>query len=315
MMLGIESSVQVNKRPLLVLLMASAISQIGDAMALVALPWFVLQTTGSPALMGFAGAVTVLPAFLSGIFGGVLVDRLGAWQTSLLSDGVSACAIAAIPLLYAIVGLPFWGLLALIFLGSLLAAPSLTAGRSILPSLASLADMRRERANAAFESLQHLSFLVGPPLAGLLIAVVGAVGVLWIDAATFAISALLVGVGVPRGAAPPASGPWNYRAEFLTGLQFLRRDQLLVAIAVSLALTNFLGNSLFSVVLPVYTTTISGRAFDLGMMVAAEGAGALLGIGLYGMFGYRFSRRLVWCVGFLAFALMLWVLALMPPIL
>ncbi|MCG8349158.1 MAG: MFS transporter, partial [Chloroflexales bacterium] len=47
----------------------------------------------------------------------------------------------------------------------------------------------------------------------------------------------------------------------------------------------------------------------------AEGAGALLGIGLYGMFGYRFSRRLVWCVGFLAFALMLWVLALMPPIL
>jgi MFS family permease len=303
-----------NKLPLAMLLLASAISQIGDAMAMVALPWFVLQTTGSAALTGLAGAVTVLPAFLAGIFGGVLVDRLGYRRSSIIADLVSGLAIAGIPLLHQTGGLSFWGLLSLIFLGSLLAVPHLTACRSMLPELAMLAGVRRERANAAFESLQHLSFLVGPPLAGVLIAFVDAPGVLLIDASTFAASALLVALAVPGQRAARAPAAWRYREELLAGLRFLRRDHLLMVIAVSLALTNFLGNALFTVVLPVYTTMISGRATDLGLMVAAEGAGALIGIALYGAIGHRLPRRLVWVAGYLAFALMLWVLTLRPPV-
>lgn len=303
--------VRPKRSALVALLIASAISQIGDAMALVALPWFVLQTTGSPTLTGLAGAVTVLPAFLAGVFGGVLVDRLGYWQTFLLAAGVSGAAIAAIPLLG--LSLPFWGLLSLIFLGSLLVVPSLTACRSMLPELASLAGIDRERVNAAFESLQHLSFLVGPPLAGLLILVVDAPGVLAIDAATFAIAALLVGFGVPRLAAPRRSGAWRYRAELLAGLRFLRRDHVLLAIASSLAITNFLGNTLFSVLLPVYIEGTTDNAADLGLMVSAQGAGALIGIALYGAYGRQLSRRMLWIVGYLAFALLLWVIAAMPP--
>src|SRR5262245_40311036 len=130
---------QPNRLPLGVLLAASAVSQIGDAMAMVALPWFVLQTTGSAALTGLAGAVTVLPAFLAGIFGGVLVDRLGYRRSSILADLVSGMAIACIPLLYQTVGLGFGALLSLIFLGSLLAVPHLTACRAMLPELADLA--------------------------------------------------------------------------------------------------------------------------------------------------------------------------------
>ncbi|MFL5801345.1 MAG: MFS transporter [Roseiflexaceae bacterium] len=300
--------------PLGILLAAGAISQIGDAMAMVALPWFVLQTTGSAALTGLAGAVTVLPAFLAGIFGGVLVDRLGYRRSSILADVVSGLAIASIPLASQTVGLSFWALLSLIFLGSLLALPHLTAGRSMLPELAALAGVRRERANAAFESLQHLSFLIGPPLAGVLIAVLDAPGVLWIDAATFMVSALLVAVAVPSLRATQAPATWRYREELLAGLRFLRRDRLLMAIAASLAITNFLGNTLFTVVLPVYTTMVSGRATDLGLMVAAEGAGALIGIALYGAIGHRLQRRLVWIAGYLAFALMLWVITLTPPV-
>jgi MFS family permease len=299
---------------LAVLLLASAISQIGDAMAMVALPWFVLQTTGSAALTGLAGAVTVLPAFLAGIFGGVLVDRLGYRRSSILADVVSGLAIACIPLLHQTIGLSFGGLLSLIFLGSLLAVPHLTACRSMLPELAALAGVRRERANAMFESLQHLSFLLGPPLAGVLIAFVDAPGVLWIDAITFGVSALLVAVFLPGLRAAPAPTTWRYREELLAGLRFLRGDRLLVAVAASLAITNFLGNALFTVVLPVYTTIMSGRATDLGLMVAAEGGGALVGIALYGTVGHRLPRRMVWIAGYLVFAMMLWVITPTPPI-
>lgn len=299
--------------PLLTLLLASAVSQIGDAMALVALPWFVLQTTGSPTLTGLAGAMTVLPALLAGLLGGVLVDRLGPWQTSILADVVSGVAIAAIPLFYATVGLPFPALMVLVLLGSLLAVPSLTACRALLPELADLAGVTRERANAAFESLQHLAFLLGPPLAGVLIGFVGAPGVLAFDALSFVAAAALVAIGVPRVTLPRPTGPWSYREELLAGLQFLCRDRLLVAIALCLAATNFLGNTLFSVVLPVYTTTVTGRAADLGLMVAADGGGALLGIALYGLWGGGLPRRAVWLAGYAAFAAMLWVLTLRPP--
>jgi MFS family permease len=96
-----------SKLPLAILLLASAISQIGDAMAMVALPWFVLQTTGSAALTGLAGAVTVLPAFLAGIFGGVLVDRLGYRRSSIIADLVSGLAIASTFSAIAMVSAPF----------------------------------------------------------------------------------------------------------------------------------------------------------------------------------------------------------------
>ncbi len=65
--------------------------------------------------------------------------------------------------------------------------------------------MRIERANSAFQGIQHASFLLGPPLAGVLIAVFTPSNVLWIDAATFVISAALVSALVPSLAPPPGT--------------------------------------------------------------------------------------------------------------
>ena len=102
----------------------------------MALPWFVLQMTGSAAQTGLAGSFMSLPQFLSGVLGARV--------------------------------------------------PGLTARRSLLPDLAVLARMSLARLNAAFESISYLALLVGPALAGLLVAALGAPNVLWIDAATFA---------------------------------------------------------------------------------------------------------------------------------
>jgi MFS family permease len=300
--------------PLSGLLGASAISLIGSMLSLIALPWFVLQTTGSPAKAGLVGFAAFLPAFLAGLFGGVLVDRTGFKRVSVAADFISGIGIAAIPLLYHTVGLEFWQLLALVFFGALLEVPGLTARRSLLPELAERANVRLERANAAFESIDSLALLVGPPLAGLLISSMGASNVLWLDASSFFVSALTIGILVPRDAHPSSiSSDESYWHGLLAGLRFIRRDRLLFPMAIVLAIFNGLSGSLFAVVLPVYVKDAFGTATNFGLLVAASGAGALGGAMLYGSLGYRIPRAIVWLGGYMLAPLEYWALSLSPP--
>lgn len=304
-----------DRLPIFALLAANTISLAGSALTMIALPWFVLQTTGSAAMTGLAGFFVALPGFLAGIFGGTLVDRLGYKRVSVMADLVSGIAIVLIPLLFNTVGLAFWQLLALIFLGALLEIPGVTARRALLPELAGIARVRLERVNGTFEAIQHLALLLGPPLAGILIVWLGASNVLWIDAATFAASALIVALAIPTAlvrAQPAATG--RYLKELTAGLRFLRGDRLLLSLAVTLAVTNFFGNTLFAVILPVFTKTTFGRATDLGLMLAASGAGMLVGALIFSAIGHRLPRRATWLLAFLIVPIDFWILTLAPPL-
>lgn len=310
-----HDAIPATRLPLLALLGANAVSLIGSMLTVVALPWFVLQTTGSPAKTGITGFFVVLPHFVSGVFGGTIVDRLGFKRTSVVADLISALGIVMIPLLHATIGLAFWQLLGLVFVGSLLEIPGLTARRSLLPELAALARQPLERANAAYEGNQYLSLLLGPPLAGLLVSRIGAADVLWLDAATFALSALVVVLAIP--AAPVAAArrqAGRYWDELLEGLHFLRGDRLLSALAISLALTNCLGSPFLSVLLPVYAKETYGDASDLGLLIAAYGAGSLIGAVVFAAVGHRLPRRATWIGAYCLVPLQFWVLALDPSL-
>jgi MFS family permease len=294
---------------------ANTISLIGSALTAIALPWFVFQTTGSAAMTGLAGFFVMLPGFIAGIFGGTLVDRLGYKHASIIADVVSGVGIALIPFLYHSVGLAFWQLLGLVFLGSLLGIPGTTARRALLPELAEIAGIRLERINGTFEAIQHLAFLLGPPLAGVLIVWLGASDVLWIDAATFAASALIVALAIPSALIPARlAATGRYLKELGEGLSFLKRDRLLLSLAVSLAITNFLGNTLLAVILPVYVKTTFGRATDLGVIIAASGAGMLVGAIIFGAIGHRIPRRAAWLLAFMVVPVEFWVLTLSLPL-
>jgi MFS family permease len=138
-----------NRTPLYAVLGANAVSQVGDYMVAVALPWFVLQTTGSVVQMGFTGAVVGIGTLVSSISGGPLVDRFGFRRASILSDVTAGAAVAAVPLLFWADALPFWLLLTLAFVISILNAPGDLARRALVPALARWAAMPLERANAA----------------------------------------------------------------------------------------------------------------------------------------------------------------------
>jgi MFS family permease len=303
--------------PLLALLGANAVSETGNVLAFVAIPWFVLQTTGSAARTGLTGAAFLLAAVVAGVVGGPVVDRLGFKRTSIVADLAGAVTVALIPLLYHTVGISFWQLLALVFLGGLLDAPGHTARQSLVPDLAGRAVMGIERANAIFQGIQHASFLMGPPLAGLLIFWLSPGNVLWIDAATFVVSAALVAGLVspvaPRSiTAPRRTG--GYLADLIEGMAFLRSDRLVFWMFAVGVVANFLVLPLFAVVLPVYADQTYGSAVNLGLMLGSFGGGALTGTAFYGTFGHLLPRRATLVSAIVLMGAPFWVLVATPSL-
>jgi len=305
--------------PILALLGANAVSETGNVLEFVAIPWFVLQTTGSAARTGLTGAAFLLAAVVAGVVGGPIVDRLGFKRTSIVSDLAGAITVALIPLFHLTIGLAFWQLLVLVFLGGFLDAPGHTARQSLVPDLAGRAGMRIERANSAFQGIQHASFLLGPPLAGVLIALLTPGNVLWIDAATFVFSAALVSALVPS-VAPPSGGASElqrargYLVELAEGITFIRRDRLVLWMFGIGVVANFLVLPLFAVVLPFYADETYGSAVNLGLMLGGFGGGALAGTVFYGAFGHLLPRRATLVAAIVLLGLPFWVLIATPSL-
>ncbi|MBA2535688.1 MAG: MFS transporter [Rubrobacter sp.] len=307
------------RAPILALLGANAVSETGNVLAFVAIPWFVLQTTGSAARTGVAGGAFLLAAVVAGVAGGPIVDRLGFKLASIVADLAGAVTVALIPLLYHTVGLSFWQLLVLVFLGGLLDAPGHTARQSLVPDLAGRAWMGIERANSAFQGIQRASFLFGPPLAGVLIALFAPGNVLWIDAATFVVSAALVtalvpSLGLRSGTAAEHRSAGGYLAELAEGMEFIRRDRLVCWMFGIGVIANFLILPLFVVVLPFYARQMYGSAVDLGLMLGGFGSGALAGTVLYGTVGHLLPRRATLVSAIVLLGLPFWVLVAAPPL-
>ncbi len=310
-----EPATRSARVPVVALLGANAISMVGNQLTALAIPWFVLQTTGSATRTGLVAFFTVLPTVLAAFLGGAVADRLGHKRTSVLADALSGTTVAFVPLLYHTVGLPFGALLGLVFLGALLDTPGGTAREALLPDAAGRAGIRLERVNGTSQAIRSLSGLLGPPLAGLLIVVVGASNVLWLDAATFGVSAAVIGLAVttPRVAVGERG---SYRDDILAGLRFLGGDRLLRALATTAAVLNFLGAPLAAVVFPVYAREVFGRdgAGELGVALAGEGIGALVAALLYGAIGHRLPRRATLLGGLVVASVPMGILAATPQL-
>jgi MFS family permease len=308
---------QKNSFPILSLFIANAISLVGNMLSAIAIPWFVLQTTGSATQTGITGFFTVLPVVLAGLFGGTLVDRLGYKRTSIISDIASGVTTALIPLLYFTVGLEFWQLMVLVFLGALLDAPGSTARNALVPELAEMAHMPIERATSLIHIIERGARLVGAPLGGLLIALVGTENVLWLDAASFFISAGIVAVTI-RGhqlvqVQEKAAGS-RYFDELQEGLKFIFQDKLLLAIVIMVMVTNFMDAVFSGVVQPVFVKQVYGQALDLGLLIAANGGGAVIGALIFSAIGPRLPRHAVFVFGFVLTSLRFFLYALVPPL-
>jgi predicted MFS family arabinose efflux permease len=297
-------------RRLAALLAAETISTTGTEMTWLALPWFVLVTTGSPARMGFVVAAAVTGAALLGLPGGSVLAKLGARRTMLLADACRAPLVLAVPLLHWAGALSYPLLLGLVFAEGALAAPFFAAQRVIVPELLGEEEQVVGRANALLQGASRITLLLGPALAGVLIAWIGAASVLVVDAATFAASFLLVGLLLPSVA--PAEQDDSARG-VLAGLRYFTRDPLLRAWGTMIVLVDASWIVLFTGI-PVLVFQEYGRhAVIAGWIIGAFGAGAIAG----NVIAYRLLGRfdsLSWASwGLLVESLPLWLLVLRLP--
>jgi MFS family permease len=292
-----------SRRGLSGLLAAVGISTLGTRMTLLALPWFVLTTTGSPTLTGVIAVAELTPYVLVQAVGGPAVDRLGAWRTSVTADAVAAVTTGAIPLLHATGGLPLGPLYVLVAVTGVMRGTGDSARDVLLPGAAEIAGAPLERAAGLFDGMSRGASLVGAPVAGVLIGLTSAVNVLAIDAVSFAASALLVGGLVPHAAQPAhhehEDEPLGYLASLGEGFRFIRGDRLLLGIGAMVLVTNMLDQANSAVFTPVWANRIAHSAVDLGLISAAFSIGAVSGNILTTSLGPKLPRRWTYAFGFL----------------
>jgi MFS family permease len=312
-MIGASRAQPLSRRtPFYALMAANLISQLGSMLTMIALPWFVLQTTGSVAKAGVTLAVDALPIALAGVLAGALVDRVGLKRSSIASDLGSGLTIAAIPLLDQLQLLPFSTLLILVFLASLLNQPGSTARRGLLPDLAERGAISLERANSMAQAILRTALLLGPPLGGVLVVLVSTSNTLWFDAASFALSAAIVTLAVPVIARERTEPSGGYIEELQAGLRFLRQDRVLFWLVLTFSFGSLVAEPLYTIVLPVYAKQVYGSSVQLGLFYSALAGGSLLGLAVYGIFGPRLRSRPTIIFGFGTRVLAYGILAALP---
>jgi MFS family permease len=292
-------------RGLVPLVTAEAVSALGSQMTFLALPWFVLVTTGSAARMSLVLAVQLAPVALLGIPSGALIARLGARRTLILGDAARAPLMASIPLLHGLGVLTFPLLLVLVACIGCFLAPYFSAQRLILPELLGEDERTVGVGNALLEGIPRLMGLLGPAAAGVLIAVLDAPSVLYVDAATFVFSALVLTFLVP--ARPPAE-PTDEARGLFAGVRFLLHDRLLGPLAGCAMALNALGQMLVAALPVLAYEQYDGSSRVAGAFFASFGAGAIVGMVAALRLMPRYDPIRLAAVSLVALTLPIWLL-------
>jgi MFS family permease len=294
--------VRRSQRSLYGLLVTSVVSVAGTRVSAIAIPWFVLTTTGSPTRMGLVLLFEMLPYVVVKALGGPLIDRRGPRQVSIIADASSAVVAALIPILHLTGQLSFPVLLVLVAVLGTVRGPGDAAKFALVPQVARDSGMSLERVTGLEGTADRTTSIISFGIAGGLVALVGPINAVIVDAASFAFAAIALAVTVSRR--PLADGPDQvseaaYLHRLAEGSRFLKGDRLLSSVVAMVATTNWLDAAYAAVLLPVwihdhgYDTTQLGL---IGMTFALTATcGSLVATALAG----RLPRRLVFLGGFL----------------
>lgn len=289
-------------RALVGTLVSDAISLLGTRITMIAIPLYVLATTGSAAKTGVVAFAEALPLVVGKVLVGPVIDRFGARPVAIGCDLGSAVVVGAIPLLHDTGRLPFPAFVALVAAAGALRGPGDAAKSAIIPSVVRHAAVPMERATGLFGTIERTATMVGSALGGLLIATAGAAKALIVDAASFAVSAAVFAWATTalRTSPEPSAEPHSsYLRSLREGFAFLRTDRVLVGITVMVALTNLLDAAWSTVLVPVWAVDSGGGARIVGLLFATFGAAAAIGALIASIWAQRLPRYVVYVVAFL----------------
>ncbi|MFD3494400.1 MFS transporter [Streptomyces sp. NPDC058690] len=283
-----------------------AVSLTGTRVSAVALPWFVLVTTGSAAQTGLVAFCEMTPYVAVKAFTGPLVDRIGPRAISWTTDLASATAAAAVPVLHALHLLSFPFLLILVALIGAARGPGDLAKEVMVPEAAERGRVPLERATGLTGVTERLASTIGPAAGGSLVALLGPLAGLVVNAGCFALGSVIIGLALPRGMGHAAqeipsqagTGPGYWR-RFGEGFTFLRSQPLLLTVIVMVAITNLLDAAFAAVLMPIWARESGNGPTAIGLTGSVLGATAVGGSLIAAMAAHRLRRRVVFFTGFL----------------
>jgi MFS family permease len=294
-------------------LVSMQVARVAQSMVGVALVLFTLERYGSPAFAGLVTFASVFPGLLISPIAGALLDRHGRIRLVLLDYVVALAAMVAVGVLALVDALPGGVLLGIAIVGSLTSILSHVGLRSLFPIL--VPEPLWERVNAVDSNGYVAATIVGPPIAAVLVALLGGPIALLVIGASFGIAAAAL-VGIPDPDAPVAS-TGRVLADAWAGLRYTWANRTLRGLGFMITLSN-LAHGMTSIVLPLIIIGRFGLSEVLvGVVYAISGVAGMLSSLLFGRMDTRGREwgLLVWPqVMLVPVVALLLVAAGMPPL-
>ena len=297
------------------------ISLIGTWMTRIATSWLVYRLTGSAALLGVVGFAGQIPAFVLGPVAGVWVDRWDRHRTIVITQILSTVQSFALAVLALAHIVTVWEIVGLAFLQGLINAFDMPARQSFVIEMV---ERREDLGNAIAlnSSMVNAARLIGPAIAGVLVASVGEGYCFLIDGISYI--AVIVSLLMMRLAtAPPKKAARRVWHELVDGWQYVVHSVPIRSILLNLSVISLFGMP-YSVLMPIFAAKVlGGGANTLGLLMAATGVGALVGAMMLAVRKnvVGLGRRIVVTTGMFGVALIgfalsrwLWLSLLLLPI-
>ncbi len=270
------------------------ISRIGDSLYTFALPWIAYKLTGSAIIMSSLFAIGVLPIVLFGPIVGVVVDRFDRRKLMWVADVGCIILVSLIPLLYNLSVLQLWHLYVVSFILAVLSMLFDVATITVIPQIAGPSFTR---ANSAYQMVNQIASLAGPALAGIIIAIIGGINALWINALSF-IATLVAVLLLPKLEKKKPTDRaktllQTIKNDMREGLKWLINDRLNLALSLQAMVGNFGASAVLGGLMYYLLSTLNLSAEESGINYTLIGVGGLLGSIIVIPLEQRFRRGIL----------------------
>ena len=283
---------------------------------MIAVPWLVLDMTGSAAKAGLLAALSSIPGiFVSPLVGG-LVDRFGRRAISMFSDMMSLISVLMFVLINWVGDLTYIWILVVAVLGACFDPAGYTARKSLIPNAASASGVDVDTANGRHEGIFAIGWMVGPAIGAACIEFSGPILAFGITAFMFALATLFVSLMKVDDAhgkriAHHDDGHERFVDSLKSGLRVLIQDKPLLSLTLAFFLLSAMYMPIDTVIFPTYFESINNpRA--LGLLFASLAAGMVIGSFSYGKLAARFSTKTLLRLVVLISSLALFPMSLLP---
>ncbi|HTE11598.1 MAG TPA: MFS transporter [Chitinophagaceae bacterium] len=267
-------------------MLGQSVNLVGDWMQQTAQAWVVWELTHKATALGITAFLSQIPFFIFGPWVGVIADRFNRRKILLITQFLAMLFAFILAFLIQTNHLLLWHVYLLALLLGIATAFNVTAEQAFIGDIAGAGNIRK--AVALNNIINQLSRLIGPALAGWLIASAGITLAFWYNGFSIVIS--IICIFIIRSRQEIKKSDDSGLKQFKEGLSFLRNQRLLRLIILFAAIQTFFGLSIVQL-LPAYSTIVlHGNAKTLGQLVGSAGAGALVGIVFVLPFVQRIKR-------------------------